>query len=244
MINHSLKLLFFRQNKLGSSASNPAKIPFDFIQFISSNKRVLLSQLVTLVIGCLLGFWGHKLFFILLFVYLFSILCHYLWINDVYIIGDLNPALVVENAGEKKLFTMTDMKKLYGNYPVVAVFKVDFPEKVEYNSNKTGVVLMYGGDKFHLWQYFMAHPIMFATKNEFVLQEKMNKFSSSEWQELERRIRQLPKNPEYGIYKVDVDTTDWKKNDDVKLEGGIYRDIGLMYRFLLLRKYLSSYFAG
>lgn len=126
-------------------------------------------------------------------------------------LGDSNGGIVVSLKPNLVAVT-TDLTKGFGHYPALKIieFKTRKPVKI---GDRIPTVAMYSGvlneGPAH-WFDFNPIPLEYATNDKTEIERALSSYSDQQWKDIERRVAQLPKPLKVGLFKVDMNESDWK----------------------------------
>ncbi|MES2616670.1 MAG: DUF3239 domain-containing protein [Bacteroidota bacterium] len=194
-------------NTFASNPGNTKLNPFVWIRYNFLH--------VFLLTGSLLGFaWlsYDVLWWWLIGVFLSLAVNFFYWVRkkEQFRSGDSNAGLVV-SVNPTLVAVTTDLTKGGGEYPVVKIIK--YKKSASIGDKIATVALYIPSDNEHdpHWEDFFPTPMDYATTNKADIQGALNSYDPQQWEDLQRRLKQVPFPYAVGLYKVDVEASDWKK---------------------------------
>lgn len=137
----------------------------------------------------------------------------YYWTNkkEHFKLGDSNGGIVV-SVNPTLVAVTTNLTKGFGDYPVVKIIKYKTSKPVKIG-DRIATVALYSAsndDELPHWIDFNPIPLDYATNDKAEIERALSSYSDQQWKDIERRVAQLPKPLKVGLFKVDMNESDWK----------------------------------
>ncbi|MGB0432449.1 MAG: DUF3239 domain-containing protein [Bacteroidia bacterium] len=195
-----------------SIASNPGNAilnPFIWIKHDAKRVLLLFALLAfSIVLLVIKSVWFGILAFILLAVNVF----YWLRKKEHFKSGDSNGGLVV-SVNPTLVAVATDLTKGFGDYPVIKILEFKTLKNVSIGERIATVALYKPSEDESLphWLDFEPLPLSFATTNPLVIKSALDSYSLEHWANIEQKLTALQKPYSVGLYKSDIDQSDWPK---------------------------------
>ncbi|WP_420572602.1 DUF3239 domain-containing protein [Kordia sp.] len=194
-------------------ASNPGNANLNpFIWLFHDFKIIFtLSALFGLSIFLTIKFSGW--FSILAVLFLAINIFYWLRKKEHFKSGDSNGGIVVSMHPTLVAVT-TDLTKGFGEFPVVKIITCNTLKNVKIG-DKIATVALYSAsedDELPHWIDFHPIPLSYATNNIQVLKRTLTSYDNEQWKDLQNRLEEIKKPYQEGLYKSEIQTSDWKTN--------------------------------
>ena len=194
-------------------ASNPGNANLNpFIWFIHDFKRIL-------ILNCLFGIsifltikvsgWFSILVILLLVINGF----YWLRKKEHFKSGDSNGGIVI-SINPTLVAVTTDLTKGFGEFPVIKIISCSTLKNVKIN-DKIATVALYSAsenDELPHWIDFNPIPLSYATNDKATLENAINSYDLEQWDSIKSRLKEIKKPYKPGLYKSEIQTSDWKTN--------------------------------
>lgn len=194
-------------------ASNPGNANLNpFFWFFHDFKIILtISALFGFSIFLTIKFSGWL--GILAILFLVINILYWLRKKEYFKSGDSNGGIVV-SVNPTLVAVTTDLTKGFGEFPVVKIITCNTFKNVKVG-DKIATVALYSAsenDELPHWIDFHPIPLSFATKNKEVIKRAIASYESEQWKDLQNRLGEIRKPYKEGLYKSEIQTSDWKTN--------------------------------
>jgi len=194
-------------------ASNPGEINFNPFVWFKHKTTTILLLFSTIHLAIVLTVSVSN-YFLILAIIAIAINALY-WIRSKeHFTADSNAGLVISEQ-PKLVAVSTDLTKYGGHYPVIKI--IEFKVKREIMiGERVGTVATYIGalnDETPYWLDFFPEPIEYATDNQIELQSALETYPEEQWQAIERGLSELVEPYQPGLYRVDIQGSDWESKE-------------------------------
>lgn len=202
-----------------SQASNQGSIELNRAQWIKMNWFKLSKNVLFLIlsfVAMVMKSWWFVLFFIPLAIYNFF---NWSIAKTRFQNGDVNPGKVI-SLTPVKVAVVTNLSKYGGNYPVIRIFKTSLTKNEKIIGNIIPTISLYtnGMDPMPFWSSFMPVPMSHGTKKKEDLNYFTKKFTKESIETIDEAMKEI-KTYQAGLYKLNIEGSNWKDYRDVKLGG-------------------------
>lgn len=207
-------------------ASNAGRMHIQFGRWVVQSGWQTWRPILFMVVWLDLSLYFPWVFVPFFIVSLGGLVMYFLYLHDLFIAGDVLPGMVInERAG--LVAAGTNMTRTFGKYPIIAVIKTSLPAKYRKNRAKIPIVSSYGEEQEGVpyWDKLAPYAVVNGISDPMVIEQKINSVPSQQWQDFQRQISQIPVPLKPGLYKVDVESSDWQKHPDAVLD----QSIGFQY---------------
>lgn len=122
--------------------------------------------------------------------------------------GDSNGGVIISERPRLVAIT-TDLTKGIGSFPVVKI--ISYKKKGKIGDRIATVALYTASTENNLpnWIDFNPIPLNYATNDVTEIERALQSYSEKQWSSLERRLSQLQKPYQEGLFKVDLESSNW-----------------------------------
>ena len=194
-----------------AKASNPGNVKLKPTVWLFHDLRKISIQSFLLLFSIVLFVVLRQDWMIMLILYLlFRNGSYWLRMKDHFQLGDSNGGIVV-SVNPTLVAVTTDLRKGYGEYPVVKI--IEFPSlKDVIPGEKIATIALYTeSEEEYLphWIDFHPIPLVFANDDEELHINTVKSYTVDYWENLERRLQDIERPFYPGIYIVDEEISDW-----------------------------------
>jgi len=175
-------------------ASNPGNANLNpFVWFLYNYKLIALMTLGLLLFIYLAA--KISLWFIITSIILFGINTFY-WLRkkEHFHSGDSNGGILI-SINPNLVAVSTDLTKGFGDFPVIKIITYKTSKKLKLG-DRIPTVALYSestDDNVPHWIDFTPIPLSYATNDKNVIQEGIDSYSTDEWNDLETRLKEVPR---------------------------------------------------
>lgn len=196
-------------------ASNPGNVILKPHVWLMHNKGAGFVFILGFVVFTLLLVYGSALVIVPLLI-IFAFFAYpqikFYWgrKKDHFEFGDSNGGIIISENPSLVAVT-TNLTKGFGDYPVIKIIKYKGKGKV---GDRIGTVALYtasADDSLPHWIDFHPIPIEYATNNTEEINSAIESYDENQWIQIQDRLKEVPKPFKEGIFKVDVEDSDWRK---------------------------------
>ncbi|MBI9077990.1 MAG: DUF3239 domain-containing protein [Desulfatibacillum sp.] len=209
---NELERVWFAPNS--AAASNPGRLIFNPFAMMNAYPKSYFFLVIWCIyfLAAVLGIAWTAWIFTTVGLLLFGFLWFKFHFHFKY--GDTNPGIIIAT-NPTLIAVATDLTKRNRSYPVVAVREINL-RKINKVKVKPGMrlatvsIYVNDDDSAPHWSDFDPFPVQYATGNKRKITASLNRFSEKEWNRLNQAVAQIPQPYKEGLYRVDVETSDWK----------------------------------
>lgn len=197
-------------------ASNPGNATLNPLVWVFHDWKRVGTMSLLLIVSVLLSTQVSQWFMILMIVLFAVNLAYWVRQKEHFQSGDSNGGLVV-SINPTLVAVTTDLTKGIGDYPVVKIVEYKTLKKVQLG-DRIATVALYtsSGEEDPHWIDFNPVPLSFATSDKSVFKMAMDSYDKQQWHDLENRLKEIEKPYKAGLYKVELNNSDWKHSDDTR----------------------------
>ncbi len=156
--------------------------------------------------------------------------------KERFLYGDSNGGVVV--ATHPTLIAVnTNLTKGYGDFLIVKIIQCKTLKKVEIGDRVPTVALYTASSEDDLshWLDFNPIPLSFATNDPKVIESALQSYPNKQWTQLERQLSQLDQPYKAGLYRVDVENSDWSgASDELNVLSDLEENAGISLTTIIL----------
>ncbi|WP_230655636.1 DUF3239 domain-containing protein [Psychrobacter sp. I-STPA10] len=198
-------------------ASNPGQISVS--PFVWYRHHVVMGGIIALIllaILCLCVFVDVK--FVVLFA-IFAIVhqLNFTRIKEHFYYGDSNGGIVLAT-NPILVAVYTNLSKGFGYYPVIKIIECPTLKDLNIGDRIATVALYQASTNQQLphWINFEPLPVNYVSNNQEDIDKALLSYDATYWSRLEQGIPQVPKPYQAGLYKINIESSDWE-NDSTDL---------------------------
>jgi len=199
-----------------TTASNPGSINFKPMIWIKHDLETVIPFVVALVFFIILSF-VYSYFWLVIVLFILAKGMYYFVSIKEHFTADSNLGVVVSKK-PLLLAVYTDLTKGNGHYPVIKIIDykgskdVLFGEKIgtisTYSqSDEESFLYREGGTPY--WVNFYPFPVTYATDDQKEIQQTLSTYPEGQKELIMDCVKQLPKPYKKGLYRVNIQNSDW-----------------------------------
>ncbi|MDX1447299.1 DUF3239 domain-containing protein [Lishizhenia sp.] len=192
-------------------ASNPGNASLNPFVWIYHDTQKILVQTSILLFSIFLTIQVSFWLIPLVILSLFSNGFYWLHKKEHFRSGDSNGGIVI-SVRPTLVAVATDLTQGFGHYPAIKIIKCNSLKNVKIN-DKIATVALYSQSKnpnVPHWVGFNPIPLSFATKDQEVLDKAIKSYDMDQWESIKSRLEELDKPYRPGLFKTEIETSDWK----------------------------------
>ena len=195
-------------------ASNPGKVTLKSWVWAKNHLGEVLVLKFALIVSFVLTFGASYGFGVMAFMVLSYNVLYWIRKKEHFKLGDSNGGIIV-SANPTLAAVTTDLSKGWGTYPVLKIIEYKTSKPVQIG-DRIATVALYSAstdDDLPHWIDFHPIPIDYATDDQAEIERALLSYENDNWAVIERRIKQIPKPFKVGLYRVDLEESDWGKSE-------------------------------
>jgi len=210
---HKPKSIFTGTDARATNQANLTADPWTYFKNRKSYHKKVVFFSILLIIASLLISWA---ILILLFWFWFYTCFSILASIDNYHMGTLNASIVVTR-NPTRIALITDLTMGLGEYPLIRICKVNLSKKYNKINKRIPVSCGYQNvEDQNFWDYIKPNPLVYATTDENLIQQKINEIPSQDWIDLKRWIAANKSGFYEGYYPIRKDGNGWEEYENPK----------------------------
>lgn len=127
--------------------------------------------------------------------------------------GDSNGGIII-STNPTLLAITTDLTKGFGEFPVIKIIPCSALKNAKIG-DKIATVSLYTAsvnEELPHWIDFNPIPLFYATNNKEILKKAIESYNDEQWKNIQNRLIEIKKPYKPGLYKSEIQTSDWKTN--------------------------------
>lgn len=189
-------------------ASNPGNIEVNLLRWIRHYPKWPIIWTTSLLGSIACAWFVHWSFWIPAVLLLALNWFYWQRVRDHFRHGCANPGIIL-SLDPTLIAVTTDLTKGFGDFPVVKIIEKSLPSvcgQLPQVGSRVPTVALYvpsPDENLPHWADFDPRPVDCATGDVAAMQAVMDTFTEEEWQELNERLRQVPRPYQCGLYHIE-----------------------------------------